>query len=71
MPSASGRTSELVVVGLVGGVGFTVSLLMAQLAFPAEATRTPAVLGVLVGSLAAIVLSAAAVPLIARRLARP
>jgi NhaA family Na+:H+ antiporter len=60
------RAPELVVVGLVGGVGFTVSLLMARLAFAAEDVRDEAVLGVLVGSALAIVLSAALVPVIAR-----
>ncbi|WP_375389849.1 Na+/H+ antiporter NhaA [uncultured Amnibacterium sp.] len=61
------RPAELVAVGLVGGVGFTVSLLMAQLAFAEAGTRSSATLGVLVGSLAAIVLSVAVVPPIARR----
>jgi NhaA family Na+:H+ antiporter len=61
------QTHELVVVGLVGGVGFTVSLLMGQLAFSGAGTRTSATLGVLVGSAIAILLSAIGVPLIARR----
>ncbi|RIX30842.1 Na+/H+ antiporter NhaA [Amnibacterium setariae] len=61
------RPVELVVVGLVGGVGFTVSLLMGRLAFATEDLRTAATLGVLLGSAAAIVLSALVVPLIARR----
>jgi NhaA family Na+:H+ antiporter len=61
------RLPELVVVGLVGGVGFTVSLLMGQLAFTDAETRVGATLGVLIGSAVAIVLSAAVVPLIARR----
>jgi NhaA family Na+:H+ antiporter len=59
--------TELLAVGLVSGVGFTVSLLMAQLAFASSGPGTAATLGVLVGSLAAIVLSAVVVPLIARR----
>lgn len=61
------RPAELLVVGLVSGVGFTVSLLMAQLAFEQPAAGTASTLGVLVGSASAIVLSAAVVPLIARR----
>jgi NhaA family Na+:H+ antiporter len=62
------RAAELLVVGLVSGVGFTVSLLMAQLAFDESTTGTSATLGVLVGSLVAIVLSVAVVPTVARRL---
>jgi NhaA family Na+:H+ antiporter len=62
------RLGELLVVGLVSGVGFTVSLLMAQLAFDESTAGTSATLGVLVGSLVAIVLSVALVPVIARRL---
>ncbi len=65
------RPEELVVVGLVGGVGFTVSLLMARLAFAAEDLRSEALLGVLVGSAIAIVLSVVLVPLIARRTRTP
>ncbi|MGT2426437.1 Na+/H+ antiporter NhaA [Amnibacterium kyonggiense] len=61
------RASELVVVGLVSGVGFTVSLLMAQLAFDGSQQGTAATLGVLAGSGAAIALSAAVVPVVARR----
>ena len=61
------RLHELVVVGLVGGVGFTVSLLMGQLAFAGADARTSATLGVLAGSGIAILLSAIAVPVIARR----
>ncbi|MFD1720398.1 Na+/H+ antiporter NhaA [Amnibacterium endophyticum] len=69
-----GRTSpsrltpqEIVAVGLVAGVGFTVSLLMAQLAFGEGMLGTSTTLGVLIGSAISIVLSAVFVPLIARR----
>lgn len=62
--------AELVAVGLVGGIGFTVSLLMAQLAFGEDGIGTSATLGVLVGSVAAIVLSAVIVPVIAARARR-
>lgn len=66
---APGRllASELIAVGLVSGVGFTVSLLMAQLAFEESAAGVSSTLGVLAGSLAAIVLSIVLVPLVARR----
>jgi NhaA family Na+:H+ antiporter len=64
------RLPELLVVGLVSGVGFTVSLLMAQLAFAESAAGTASTLGVLAGSLTAIVLSVLVVPLVARRMRR-
>lgn len=49
---------DLVAAGTLGGIGFTVSLLLANLAFAGDAaTRDQAILGVLVGSLIALVLS--------------
>lgn len=44
------RWSGVLVVGLVGGIGFTMSLFVAGLAFPAGATLETAKLAVLVGS---------------------
>jgi len=50
---------DLVAAGTLGGIGFTVSLLLANLAFAGDpATRDQAILGVLVGSLIALALSA-------------
>ncbi len=52
---------ELIAAGALGGIGFTVSLLLARLAFPADAQAADAAtLGVLIGSVLAIVLSAIA-----------
>ncbi|WEK62560.1 MAG: Na+/H+ antiporter NhaA [Candidatus Microbacterium colombiense] len=49
---------DLLAAGALGGIGFTVSLLLANLAFAADAgVRDQAILGVLVGSLAALVIS--------------
>lgn len=49
---------DLVAAGTLGGIGFTVSLLLANLAFADDpGTRDQAILGVLVGSLIALVLS--------------
>jgi NhaA family Na+:H+ antiporter len=48
--------SGLLVVGIVGGIGFTMSLFVAQLAFPPGPLLDTAKLGILVGSAAAIVL---------------
>jgi Na+:H+ antiporter, NhaA family len=47
--------SGILLVGLVGGIGFTMSLFIAQLAFPEGALLDTAKLGILVGSLTAIV----------------
>ncbi|MGF3056711.1 Na+/H+ antiporter NhaA [Microbacterium sp. YY-01] len=53
---------DVVAAGALGGIGFTVSLLLANLAFAADpATSDQAILGVLVGSLIALVLSIALV----------
>ena len=66
---------DLLAAGALGGIGFTVSLLMSELAFPADAaTRDQATLGVLAGSLLALVLAAGLVSLRAwhyRRLPAP
>jgi NhaA family Na+:H+ antiporter len=54
--------ADLLSAGALGGIGFTVSLLLANLAFAADPeTRDQAVLGVLVGSLIALLLSAVTV----------
>ncbi len=50
---------DLLAAGALGGIGFTVSLLLANLAFAGElALRDQAILGVLVGSLVALALAA-------------
>jgi NhaA family Na+:H+ antiporter len=50
--------ADLVAAGALGGIGFTVSLLLANLAFAGDAgIRDQAILGVLLGSLVALVLS--------------
>jgi len=50
--------TDLIAAGTLGGIGFTVSLLLANLAFASDAAvRDQAILGVLVGSLIALVLS--------------
>ncbi len=52
------KLADLLAAGTLGGIGFTVSLLLANLAFADDAEiRDQAILGVLVGSLAALVLS--------------
>lgn len=62
---------DLIAAGALGGIGFTVSLLLANLAFAGDAgTRDQAVLGVLVGSLVALALSGVIVSLRARRYRR-
>ncbi len=59
---------ELVSVGLLGGIGFTVALLLARLAFAADdEAANAATVGVLVGSGVAVVLSAVALRLMPRR----
>ncbi|MFL0410488.1 Na+/H+ antiporter NhaA [Microbacterium paludicola] len=61
------RFPDIVAAGALGGVGFTVSLLLANLAFTEnDAIRDQAILGVLGGSLIALVLSAVIVSLRAR-----
>lgn len=50
--------TDFLAAGALGGIGFTVSLLLANLAFADDpAVRDQAILGVLVGSLVALVLS--------------
>ncbi len=64
-------SGDLLAAGGLGGIGFTVSLLLANLAFADDsAVRDQAVLGVLVGSLIALVISGFAVSLRARRYRR-
>lgn len=58
---------ELVVVAALGGIGFTVSLLMNQLAFSSPNEITQGTLGVLAGSMVAIVLGGTVTALVARR----
>ncbi len=59
--------ADIVAAGTLGGIGFTVSLLLANLAFATDAgIRDQAILGVLVGSLVALVLSGIIVSLRAR-----
>lgn len=63
--------ADIVAAGALGGIGFTVSLLLANLAFADDAgIRDQAILGVLVGSLIALALSAALVSLRARHYRR-
>ena len=58
---------DILAAGALGGIGFTVSLLLANLAFAADAgIRDQAILGVLVGSLLALMLSGVIVSLRAR-----
>ncbi|WP_435743517.1 Na+/H+ antiporter NhaA [Microbacterium sp. PMB16] len=59
--------ADIVAAGALGGIGFTVSLLLANLAFGShDDIRDQAILGVLVGSLIALVLSGIIVSLRAR-----
>lgn len=59
--------ADILAAGALGGIGFTVSLLLANLAFATDAgIRDQAILGVLVGSLVALVLSGVIVSLRAR-----
>ncbi|MFJ4224494.1 Na+/H+ antiporter NhaA [Microbacterium sp. NPDC089695] len=58
---------DILAAGALGGIGFTVSLLLANLAFAGDAEiRDQAILGVLVGSCAALVLSGVVVSARAR-----
>ncbi|MBU4464827.1 MAG: Na+/H+ antiporter NhaA [Actinobacteria bacterium] len=58
---------DLIAAGALGGIGFTVSLLLANLAFADEAlVRDEATLGVLAGSIIALVLAAVLVSMRAR-----
>ena len=63
--------ADVVAAGALGGIGFTVSLLLANLAFAdTPGIRDQAILGVLVGSLIALVLSGVLVSLRARHYRR-
>jgi Na+:H+ antiporter, NhaA family len=48
---------EIAVVGVVAGIGFTMSIFIAQLAFPAGALLETAKLGVLIGSIGSALLA--------------
>ncbi|WP_268928495.1 Na+/H+ antiporter NhaA [Microbacterium sp. KUDC0406] len=62
---------DLVAAGVLGGIGFTVSLLLANLAFAGDpGIRDQAILGVLGGSLIALALSGVVVSLRARHYRR-
>lgn len=63
--------ADLITAGALGGVGFTVSLLLAQLAFPSLLTlRDEAILGVLAGSAISLVFAAVMVSARARHYRR-
>jgi NhaA family Na+:H+ antiporter len=49
------RTGGIALVGIVGGIGFTMSLFIAQLAFKDRVMLDTAKLGILVGSATAMV----------------
>jgi NhaA family Na+:H+ antiporter len=71
IPAAERRATlpigEIIVVAALGGIGFTVSLLMNELAYrDAPGIATEGTLGVLVGSLAAVVIGAVLTGLRAR-----
>jgi NhaA family Na+:H+ antiporter len=62
------RFPEVLVVAALGGVGFTISLLMAELAFRGDGELVAsATLGVLGGSLAALLIGGVTTALVARR----
>ncbi len=66
--AASLPLREVLVVATLGGVGFTISLLMAELAFRGDAELVAsATLGVLGGSVVALVLGGVTTGLVARR----
>ena len=65
------ETPDLLAAGALGGIGFTVSLLLANLAFASDKLlRDEAILGVLAGSLVALLLSGIIVSLRARHYRR-
>lgn len=65
------RPGEIVLVALLGGIGFTVSLLMTELAFTGDGPlKDQGILAVLLGSLLAVIASAIALTLAARRARR-
>ena len=56
--SAGVRWIDIALVGALGGIGFTVSLLISELAFTSDVALSAAKLGVLLASLAAVAVSA-------------
>jgi NhaA family Na+:H+ antiporter len=58
--------ADIIPAAALGGIGFTVSLLLSRLAYADAMIADEAVLGVLLGSLASLILSAILVPLRAR-----
>jgi NhaA family Na+:H+ antiporter len=59
---------DLLTIGALGGIGFTVSLLLAELAFTGHPDiRDQAVLGVLAGSVISAIIAAILVVLVAAR----
>ena len=50
---------DIALIGALAGIGFTVSLLISELAFTSEASLSAAKLGVLIASIAAVVVSGA------------
>ena len=63
--------SDLLAAGALGGIGFTVSLLLSELAFAGDALlRDEAILGVLTGSMVALVLASVLVSWRARHYRR-
>lgn len=63
--------ADLIAAGALGGIGFTVSLLLAELAFTGEALlRDEAILGVLAGSMISLVLAGVLVSMRARHYRR-
>ena len=53
------RPSEALSAGILGGIGFTMSIFIATLAFPDEATLAAAKLSILISSVVAGILGAA------------
>lgn len=63
--------ADLLAAGALGGIGFTVSLLLAELAFAGDGMlRDEAILGVLTGSMVSLVLASVMVSLRARHYRR-
>ncbi|GGF43826.1 Na(+)/H(+) antiporter NhaA [Microbacterium sorbitolivorans] len=58
--------ADIIPAAALGGIGFTVSLLLSRLAYADHVVADEAVLGVLLGSLVSLILSAILVPLRAR-----
>ena len=61
------RAAQVWPVAVLGGIGFTVALFIADLAFPEPALITDAKIGVLLGSATAAVAGLALVRMIGRR----